>query len=410
VGATEEAEQTGARTPAPLPRPPRRRGGRRATPSQPSPEVSRRLPALRRRLPALRRRPPALRKRLRPRPLAALSLARRTIAKAWHDRVLGLAAEAAFWQLLSLPPLLLAVLGTIGYLGDLFGSTAVDRIEHSLLDGAANLLTADVVNDVVRPTVDEILRRGRPDVISIGFLLSLWTGSAAMSTYVNTITIAYEQRNQRSAIRSRLLALRLYAGQVAIGVIVLPGLVLGPDLLQRILGAEDHPIVRTLTSKLYWPLVALLSLALLTTLYHLALPKRQPWRRAVPGAVFALLVWVLGGYGLRLYLTVVFGNELIYGSLAAPVAVLLFFYISALACLLGAELNATVDRQRIARARAEEEADAAEDPARTTAGTTAEAATGTTARPAADAEVEVEVAPDVAVKAAAANENAAPAD
>jgi membrane protein len=285
--------------------------------------------------------------------MGPLTLARRTFGRAWNDRVLGLAAEAGFWQLLSLPPLLLAVLGTIGYVGDAVGRDTTASIRDSLLHGASDLLTPSVMTDVVRPTVDEIMFRGRPDVISIGFLLSLWSGSSAMATYVNTITIAYGQRELRSAVSSRLLALRLYVAQVITGIVLLPSLVLGPDLIARLLDADRHHLVSTLITTLFWPVVAILSLAILTSLYHLAPPIRTQWRHAVPGALLAVLLWLVGSYLLRMYLELVFGNELVYGSLAAPVAALLFFYITALAVLLGAELNAALYEEAKARASAE---------------------------------------------------------
>ncbi|KPM57151.1 ribonuclease BN [Frankia sp. CcI49] len=278
-------------------------------------------------------------------PWGALRLARATVANAWRHRVLGLAAEAGFWQLLSMPPLLLALLGAIGYLGDVLGGDAVDNVRQSILGGADNLLTASVVDGTVRPTIDQILSRGRPDVISIGFLLSLWTGSTAMATFVNTITIAYGQRDLRSAVRSRLLALWLFMAQVATGVILLPALVLGPSLLSDLLDAGRHPAVDELLRDVFWPVVGVVALAMLTTLYHLALPQRRPWRRALPGAALALFLWLVGSYLLRMYLELVFSNELVYGSLAAPVAALLFFYITALAVLLGAELNAALDER-----------------------------------------------------------------
>ncbi|ADP79245.1 YihY/virulence factor BrkB family protein [Pseudofrankia inefficax] len=273
-------------------------------------------------------------------------VAARAMSNAWRDRVLGLAAEAGFWQLLSLPPLLLALLGSIGYLGDALGSDAVNSIRNSLLRGADDLLTADVVDDVVRPTVDQILTHGRPDVISIGFVLSLWTGSTAMATFVNTITIAYGQRDLRSAVRSRIVALRLFIIQVITGIILLPALVLGPGLLAELLRAKHHPTIELLLKSAFWPVVAVVALTVLTSLYHQALPQRRPWRRALPGAVFALVGWLVGSYVLRLYLERVFGNELVYGSLAAPAAALLFFYITGLAVLLGAELNAALDQRR----------------------------------------------------------------
>jgi membrane protein len=271
---------------------------------------------------------------------------RRTLARAWKDRVLGLAAEAGFWQLLSLPPLLLAVLGTIGYLGSLTGHTAVDRIENTILQAASHLLTTDTVQKSVKPTIDSILRKGRPDVISIGFIASLWSGSTAMATYVNTITIAYGERDARGAVKSRLLALRLYVLQVISGVILLPALVLGPTEIDRLLGKRTTPWVHHAVTLAYWPIAGILSLVILASLYHMSVPHRRRWRSALPGAVFALIIWYLGSWGLREYVGFVFNRTIAYGALAAPVAVLLFLYVTALAVLLGAELNATLDLTR----------------------------------------------------------------
>ncbi|MDQ1631012.1 MAG: rane protein [Frankiaceae bacterium] len=270
----------------------------------------------------------------------------RTLKKAWGDRILGLSAEAGFWQLLSLPPLLLAVFGTIGYIGAAISPDLGKTIENSLVHASSRILTASTITNSVQPTIEEVLRNGRPDVISLGFLLSLWSGSTAMATYVNTITIAYGERDARNAIRSRLLALRLYFAQVLTGVLLLPALVLGPTLIDRLLQNRAERWVRHLVTYTYWPLVAALSLSILTSLYHLSVPHRRPWRRAVPGALLAMVIWMVGCSGLRYYVAAVFDKAIVYGTLAAPVAVLLFFYITAFAVLLGAEFYATLDQAR----------------------------------------------------------------
>lgn len=293
---------------------------------------------------------------------------RRTIARAWKDRVLGLAAEAGFWQLLSLPPLLLAVLGTIGYLGGLTGHNTVDRIEHSILQAAGHLLTSDTVRTTVKPTIDDVLRKGRPGVISLGFIAALWSGSTAMATYVNTITIAYGEREARGAVRSRVLALRLYILQVLSAVILLPALVLGPTVINEILGKHLTPWMQHAITLIYWPIAIGLSLAILASLYHMSVPHRRRWRSALPGAVFAIIIWFVGSWALRQWVSFFFDRTIAYGALAAPVAVLLFLYVTALAVLLGAELNATLDltREEFARQeRAKIESDAAIARART---------------------------------------------
>lgn len=275
-----------------------------------------------------------------------VSILRRTIAKAWDDRILGLSAEAAFWQLLSLTPLFLALLGSIGYLSGLLGDDTVDEIERSLLDAFSRAFTPGVVDEIVAPTVDEVLRRGRADVVSFGFLLGLWAGSSATATFVNTVTIAYGMRDLRGAVRSRLLALWLYLLTVVIGVVLLPVMVLGPGRLVDLFPDSLRGDVETLVQAAYWPTVAALLLLGLVTFYHLAPPRKPPWRRGFPGAMLAGLVFVGGSFGLREYIDLIVDQGFSYGALAAPIGALLFFYVLALAVLLGAELNATIERDR----------------------------------------------------------------
>src|SRR3954465_7504327 len=160
-------------------------------------------------------------------------LPRRTVANGWRDRVLGLSAEAAFWQLLSLPSLFLSLIATLGYVSRWFGNGTVDRTEQQIENTLSRVFSSQVVREVVAPTLHEILHGQRADIISVGFVLALWAGSSATATFVNTITIAYGQRDLRGPVRSRLLALWLFLGTIVLGVFVLPMLVLGPDLLRR---------------------------------------------------------------------------------------------------------------------------------------------------------------------------------
>lgn len=279
-------------------------------------------------------------------------LIRRTAVEFWNDRVLGLSAEAAFWQLLSLPPVLLAVMGTIGYFGPQLGAENLAELENSILNTADSFVSSRAIDELVRPGLHSLLTNGRADVVSIGFLFALWTGSTAMATFVNTITIAYDLRDARSAVKSRLLALWLFLGQVVLGIVLLPALVLGPGIIERLVPASAHETTHLVIVATYWPAVVIGSLVALSLLYHLAIPVRTQWRRGIPGAVLALVIWLAGSFGLRLYVSFVIRSQSAYGSLAAPIAVLLFFYIIALAVLAGAELNAEIDKLWPSRATA----------------------------------------------------------
>ena len=86
------------------------------------------------------------------------------------------------------------------------------------------------------------------------------------------------------------------------------------------------------------------SVCFLTLLYHVSVPVRTRWWRELPGAVLALIIWIACAAVLRAVLAAWFSPVSIYGSLAAPIAMLLWLYITALAVLIGAILNAEVDR------------------------------------------------------------------
>jgi membrane protein len=279
------------------------------------------------------------------------ALLRRALVKGWHDRVLGLSAEAAFWQLLSLPSLFLALLATLGYVSRWFGEDTVNRTQQKLEDGLSKAFSQEVVKDVVHPILNEVLRDGRADIISIGFVIALWAGSSATATFVNTITIAYDMRDLRGAVRSRLLALWLFLGTILLGVVLLPMLVLGPDLLRRIFPESVRPTVSDLIAAFYYPVLVLLLLIGLTTFYKLAPPRRLPWHRGLPGACLAIAIFLGGSVGMRSYLTFILSRNHAYAKLAAPIAALLFFFILALGVLLGAELNAAIQERKPAKVK-----------------------------------------------------------
>jgi membrane protein len=274
----------------------------------------------------------------------ARRLFRRTVAKAWHDRILGLSAEAAFWQLLSMPSLFLALLAALGYFSDLAGADTVNRVQDNLLNAFSRAFSVEVVDQLIAPVVHQVLSEGRADVLSISFVLALWAGSSATATFVNTITIAYGMRDLRGAVRSRLLALGIYLGSIVVGVVVLPALVLGPTFLPKLFPVKARATADRVISDSYWPVVILLLLLGLTSLYHLAPPRRLPWRRGVPGAVLAMVIFLLGAAGLRQYISFIVAHNHAYGTLAAPIAALLFFFLLAFGVLLGAEFNAVIEQ------------------------------------------------------------------
>ncbi|WP_078870860.1 YihY/virulence factor BrkB family protein [Streptomyces caatingaensis] len=278
-----------------------------------------------------------------------------TVNSCMEYRVTGLAAEAAFFTLLSLPPLLLALMSLLGYLDDWTHSHTIDSLKNNIIKASAAVLSDRGVNEITKPLLRDVDQGGRrPEIVSIGFAIALWSGSRAVNVFIETITIMYGLEGRRGIVRTRLLAFLLYIVALLIGAVVLPLTVAGPEAMVSIL-----PWSEALVRVLYWPVVLVLSIAFLTTLYHVSVPVRSPWQEDIPGAFVALTMWVLGSFLLRIYLTHTVEGPTIYGSLAAPVAVLLWIGVSAFAVLVGAAVNAAMDRvwPSVATAAARADAD-----------------------------------------------------
>lgn len=261
-----------------------------------------------------------------------------TFAACLHYRVTGLAAEAAFFAILSLPPLVFGLAGAVGFVAQRFEVTTLAEFRQEVLALSSRLLAPSAVEEVIAPTLDDVLSSGRFEIISIGFVIALWSGSRALNVVVDTVTIMYGLAGQRSILRTRALSFSLYLVFLVSAVILLPLVLAGPDLVDALLPQRLDAV-----GHLYWPVVLLGSVAMLATLYHLAVPVRTPWRSDLPGAALTLLLWLAGSALLRLVLGLSIGTTSIYGPLAAPIAVLVWLYLICLALLVGAAFNASLD-------------------------------------------------------------------
>ncbi len=262
-----------------------------------------------------------------------------TVGACMRYRVTGLAAEAAFFAILSVPPLVFAMAGAIGYVSDRFSAAQLDDVRQAVLDLSSQALTERAVNTIIRPTIDTVLDGGRYDVISVGFVLALWSGSRALNVFVDTITIMHGLGGHRGIVKTRALSFVLYVMAMLTGMVSIPLVVAGPTLVERWLPQRFEFLM-----SFYWPLVLLLCICFLATLYHVSVPVRTNWAFNLPGATFSLVAWIAGSFVLRWVLTVTAAeSRSIYGPLAAPIAVMLWLYLLAIAVLIGAAVNAAFD-------------------------------------------------------------------
>ncbi|MEJ3658738.1 YihY/virulence factor BrkB family protein [Actinomycetes bacterium KLBMP 9759] len=270
---------------------------------------------------------------------------RRTLGKAWDDDIFSHSAQAAFWQALSLPPLLLGLLGSVGFVGGWFDPGIVGTVENLVVAFSRGVFTPEVVDQIIAPTAESILTEGRADVVSVGFVVALWAGSSAVASIVDSITHAHGQKLVRHPVWQRVFSLLVYVFALVVAIFALPVIALGPELLPGVLPASWHPAATRVINAFYYPAVGLLLVAVLTTLYKVALPRGLPWRRLLPGALLAMVVFVASTTGMRLYIAVLTSTGYTYGALATPIAFLLFAFLLGLSIVLGAHLNNAIQEQ-----------------------------------------------------------------
>ena len=276
-----------------------------------------------------------------------------TVGICFRNRVTGLAAEAAFWALLSLPPLVFGLAGSIGYVFSNFSHAQIADVRDAILHLSARALTPQTVDQVIAPTLHDVFKSGRFSVVSVGFILALWSGSRALNVIVDTITIMYGLGGQRGIVRTRVLSFSLYVLGLVTGVVAIPMVVAGPGLVNRLTPQRFDFLI-----DLYWPIVLIACVCFLATLYHVSVPVRTSWHYNLPGAALTMAIWVLGSFLLRWVLVVTARSSTsIYGPLSAPIVVMLWLYLLSIAVLIGAALNASLDRiwpeKETARARME---------------------------------------------------------
>lgn len=266
-------------------------------------------------------------------------LVKETFKGAIEYRVTGLAAEAAFFTILSLPPLIFGLAGAIGFVVQTLDVGEIDELRNEVLALASQLLTTNAIDEVIAPTLDDVLAGGRADIISIGFVIALWSGSRAMNVVIDTISIIYGKSGIRSLVRMRALSFVVYLAILLVAALMIPLVLAGPGVIAALLPMRLRWLIQ-----LYWPTVLLGSVALLTTVFHRAVPERTRWRADLPGAFLTMGLWTGGSWLLRQALSASLGSTSLYGPLAAPIALLAWFYVMAIALLIGAAFNAACER------------------------------------------------------------------
>ncbi|HEX3251997.1 MAG TPA: YihY/virulence factor BrkB family protein [Pyrinomonadaceae bacterium] len=252
-----------------------------------------------------------------------------------EDRIFGRAAQLSYYFLLALFPLLLFLINILGYLaqeGTLFRDKLLIYLA-ALMPGSAFAL--------VRATVDEISVTSGTGKLSFGLLAALWAASNGMGAISDTLNTAYNVRETRGWWRVRLISVCL---TIALAILILAALaiVLYGGTIGEALAARFGfgSFFTTIWTIIQWPIALIFVLTTFNLIYNFA-PNISPHMRRwiTPGAFVGVALWLLVSFAFRVYLGYFDSYSVTYGSLGAVIVLMLWFYMSGVAILIGGEVN-----------------------------------------------------------------------
>jgi membrane protein len=263
-------------------------------------------------------------------------LLKRTIKDTSQDDVFGLAAQLSYYFFLSLFPALLFLVA----LASLFPL-------QQFVDDVVKYLQPIAPPDVITIIQQQMLRIAEGDdtaLLSLGLLGALWSSSAAMTAVVHAMDRAYDISESRAWWRVKLTAILLTLGLALFLLIALTLTIAGPQLADWLSRWGDWPAGWTWAWKvLQWPLIFLLVSTGIGIVYYFAPDAEQEWVWITPGSIVAATLWLLGSLAFRYYVVTFTDYEATYGAVGSVIALLLWFYLTGVAILIGAELNAEIE-------------------------------------------------------------------
>ncbi len=268
------------------------------------------------------------------------------------DRLLGLAAEAAFFAVLSIFPGLLVAASVLSLLDVIAGADVAERVQDSVVSALDVVLTDEASGAVA--SVGNLFDQARGELFGAALAGALVTLSGAFAVVINALNIAYDTVERRTWFRRRLLGLVLGLATTVVAALTVTVLVVGPFLGRGRAVADAVGLGAAFAftwDVLRFPAVVTGMVAWATILFHYAPNRRTRWREALPGALLTTVSWLLATAGFHLYLRIAAAANPVLGAFGGGVIVMTWMYLLSLALMLGGELNATLhsrsrDRRR----------------------------------------------------------------
>jgi membrane protein len=256
-----------------------------------------------------------------------------------HD-IFGSAAQLSYYFLLALFPLLLFLMSLLGYFAD-----AGSQLRNKLITYLATVMPSSAIT-LVHTTLDEISQTTGGGKISLGILAALWAASNGMGAISDTLNDAYGVKERRSWWKVRLVAIVLTIAVSILIVVALAIVLFGGQIGERVGTHFGFSGIFTIVWKiLQWPIALFFLLLTFDLIYSFAPDVRRRKRKWwTLGSVAAVVLWLLVSFGFRLYLHFFNSYSVTYGSLGALIVLMLWFYFTGLAILIGGEINSELEQ------------------------------------------------------------------
>ncbi len=269
-------------------------------------------------------------------PLSWRELARRTYSEVLADNCLGLAAQLSYYFFLALFPALLFVVAIISFVP-----------VEGLLDSITSMLARVAPYEMLKLVQDQILKIANDKnggLLTLGMIGTIWSTSSGVTAIIDTLNQVYDILEGRPWWKVQLIALGLTVA-LAVFIVVSFALVLvGPTLAEKVaLWAHMGQAFEWTWKILQWPLIFALITFAIAVVYYYAPDAEQEWIWITPGSVFATILWVLISLAFKFYVANFGSYNATYGAIGGVIVTMLWFYMSSLAILVGAELNAEIE-------------------------------------------------------------------
>src|SRR5919107_2935258 len=268
-------------------------------------------------------------------------LGRRVYAETTDDDVTGRAAQLSYYFLLALFPALLFLTSLLGYFA---GEDS--QLRSNLFQYLSAVLPGDV-SKLVAETVTDVTQSSGGGKLSFGILATLWAASNGMGAMSESLNAAYDLKESRPWWKVRLTAVGL---TLALTLLIVTALVLvlyGHDIADAVavkvgLGSA----FATAWKIVQWPLVLVFVLVAFALIYYFGPDAhQQDWKWITPGAAIGVLLWLLISFAFKAYLSYFNSYSATYGSLGAVIILMLWFYFTGTAILVGGEINSEIEHE-----------------------------------------------------------------